>query len=154
MNDLYKELFKIIVVIIAIHYIPDWWIHILFAVVALFLVEFANTYSRKYALLKWLQRTKEKIRKYKMRKELDKLYKDGERDKIQKEIIKNALEKAKSIDESERETGLKQLSQFGTEDTYEKLLEVLKNGLDKSHEKQIVGALCQIFNNMKNMNKC
>jgi HEAT repeat protein len=69
-------------------------------------------------------------------------------------LIENALKKAKSSDEDERKTGLEQLSQFGTEDTYEMLLEILKNTkLNKSHEKQIIKTLYKILNNIKNMNK-
>ena len=156
MSKLYKSLAKICFVITAIlgvHYVPDWWIHLLFAVFALFLVDFANSHSRTYTSLKWLQIAKEKFHEYRLKRDLNKAIKKEEHEKYRKKIIENALEKAKSVNESERKVGLEQLSQFGAEDNYvyDKLLELLKGELSKSHEKQIVETLCKIFNNAKNM---
>lgn len=92
--------------------------------------------------------------RYRIEHNLIKSIEKEEYSKYQKMLIENALKKAKSSDEDERKTGLEQLSQFGTEDTYERLLEILKNTkLNKSHEKQIIKTLYKILNNIKNMNK-
>ena len=153
MNTSHKRLAIIgsaIIALLVIYFYPSYGIHLLAAVTAAILVEYANRRSRVYRSLKWLQITKEKFHRYAMRKKLDKILKEENREEYRKKLIENALEKAKSIDESERETGLKQLCLFGTEDTYEKLLGILKNTrLTKSHEMQIIETL----NKLKNVNK-
>ena len=153
MNEFYESFDKIVFGIIARH-IHDLWVEIALAVLFAFLapiaIHFANRYSRKYAPLKLLQQAKERYHKSKMEKELDKILKGENREKYRKKLIENALEKAKSIDESERETGLEQIVQFGKEDTYEELSDILKNTkLTKSHEMQIIDTL----HKLKNMNK-
>ena len=137
-----------------IQYTHDSWNHILLALLFAFLVHivfhFANKYSRKYTPLKSLQQIKEKFHKWKRGRALDKILKEENREKYQKKLIENALEKAKSIDKSEREMGLEQIVQFETEDTYEKLSDILKKTeLTESHEIQIIKTL----HKMKNMNK-
>ena len=157
MNKLYGSLVKIGFVttaLLGVHFYPDYWIHIFAAVPAAFLVDFANCYSRKYESLKGLQKIKERYREYRLKKELEKIIKREEYEKYQKKLIENALENAKSGDENKRKRGLEQLSKFGEEDAYKKLLEILKNnGLNKPHENQIVETLCKIFSNMKNIDK-
>ena len=155
MNNLYKLLILIITVILVMHFYSDYWIELLAAVPAGILIHFLFQHSREYASLKWLQIAKEKFHKYWLKRGMSKaIEKEKDKEYFEK-IMQNALEKAKSIDVSERKVGLEQLSQFGAEDdcVCEKLLEILKDGLDKSHEKQIVETLCKIFNDMKNMNK-
>jgi hypothetical protein len=140
---------SVIIALLAMHFYPDYWIHILVAVPAALLIDHINRYSGKYAPLKSLQRTKEKFRKYKMKMELHRILKQEQQEDYQKQLISYALEKVKSIDESERKVGFEQLSQFGAEDVYEKLLQLLKtNELDKSHEKQVVETLYKTLSNM------
>ena len=150
MNNLYKLLFGIFITTLVLHFYPEYWIHFLVAIPPAILVDFANLHSRTYDSLKRLQKFKESINKIKRGWALDKALKNENREKYRKNLLMNALEKATSIDRSEREMGLKQLSQFGTEDTYEKLLKILKTTkLKKSHEKQIVETLY----NLKSANK-
>lgn len=155
MNNLYKLLTLIITVILFMHFYSDYWVELLAAVPAGILIHFLVQHSREYESLKWLQISKEKFHKYWLKRGMDKAIKKEMNEKIFEKMIQNALEKAKSIDESDRKVGLEQLSQLGAGDdcVYEKLLEILKDGLDKSHEKQIVETLCKIFNDMKNVNK-
>ena len=152
MDKLYGSLAKISFVIIALlslHFLPEYWIHILVAVPAAFLVDFVNHNSRKYPSLKRIQIVKEKLHRHRLKRALQKAIEKEDREKYRKKLIENALEKVKSIDESERKTGLEQVSQFGAKDTYEKLLEILENtGLNRSHEEQIVETLY----NLKNIN--
>ncbi|MHC1624208.1 MAG: hypothetical protein ACXQTR_06440 [Candidatus Methanospirareceae archaeon] len=154
MSNLYKLLILIITVILVMHFYPDYWVEILAAFPAGILIHFFFQHSREYESLRWLQIAKEKFHRYKRKRGLIKAIKKQENKEYLEKIIQNALDQAKSIDESNRKVGLEQLSQFGAEDdyVYEKLLEILKDGLSKSHEKQIVETLCKIFNDMKNMN--
>lgn len=109
--------------------------------------------SNRICKLKWVQVNKEKLRKYRIKRNLKEVIEKEEYDKYQKKLIENALEKSKSRDKNERKVGLEQLSQFGEEYAYVKLLEIIKyNELDKLHEKQIVETLYKILNNVKNRN--
>lgn len=152
MNKLYKNLIKIgsvIMAFLAMHFYPNYWTHILVAILAAFVVDFVDRHSEKYTCLKWLQIAKENAREYTMKRELNKIIEKEEHEKYKKILIENALEKAKSSDESKRRAGLEQLSQFGEEYAYEKLLEILKNDrLDKLHEKQMVETLYKIIKDM------
>ena len=154
MNTLYERLAKIgsiiVVILLAMYFYPDYWIELLLAATTAFLFDYTISRSRMYRSLKPLQQFKEKILKWKMERELDKILKEESREKYRKKLIENALGKAKSIDKSEREMGLEQIVQFGTEDTYEKLSDILKNTkLTKSHEMQIIETLYKL----KNVNK-
>jgi len=134
---------SVVIALLAIHFYPDYWIHILIAVPAALLVDYINRYSGKYTPLKWLQTYKGKFHRYRMEIKFHKAIKKENHEEYRKILIENALENVKSSDESKRKVGLAQLSQFGAEYAYEKLLDLLKNNeFDELHEKQVVETIC------------
>lgn len=151
MNNLLRNLLRIIVVFIAflaIRYYPDLWIDIAFAVPAAFLVEFFYRNSEKYASLQWLNSAKEKYHEYMRKKRLKHAIDNEQYDEYEKKLLENAISKAFSTDKNLRKIGLEQLSQFGTKDSIDKLLEMLKNGKDKSYEEDIIKTICTILRGM------
>ena len=150
MNKFYKNVAKvgiIILVILAIHFQPEYWIHFVLAVPAAFLIDLLNHYSGRYDYLSRFHTLKKNIRQYKIKKDLEKYYKNEEYVKIQKNLLKIALEKIKSDDEIERKLGFDQLTQFGDDNTYGEILNILRNDFDKSIEKQLIKTLCKIIDN-------
>ena len=149
MNPPQERLAKIgsvVMALLAIHFYPDYWVEILIAVPAALLIDYINRYSGEYTSLKWLQTSKEKFHRYRLEIELHKAIKKENHKEFQKILIENALENVKSSDESKRKVGLEQLSQFGAENAYEKLLDLLKNNeFDKLHEKQVVETLYKVL---------
>jgi len=152
-NFFYKIL--ILIIFVSMNFYPDRLYEIVFATILAVVTHLAFQHSGEYPLLNCLQIAKEKFYKCKIRIKLYICLVCDYLKGYQKALIDNAIVKAKSTDESERKAGLEQLSQYGAEDdcVYENLLEILKNGLDKTHEKRVVEALCKIVNDMKNMNK-
>ena len=152
MNPPQERLAKIgsvVIALLAIHFYPDYWVEILIAVPAALLADYINHYSGKYAPLKWLQTPKETFHKHRLKRKLSKAIEKENHEEYQKILIENALENVKSSDESKRKVGLAQLSQFGAEYAYEKLLDLLKNNeFDELHEKQIVETLCKVLNSI------
>lgn len=150
MNTPHKRLAKIgsvIIAILAMYFYTEYGIEILFAVTVALLVDYISSRSRIYKSLKGLQIAKEKFHRYMLKRDLKKAIEKERSDEYAKIIIENALEKVKSIDENDRKVGLAQLQQFGVEDTYKKLLDILKNNeFDEIHEKQIVETLCKVLN--------
>lgn len=151
MNKFYKHVAKIgiiILIILALHFYPEYWIDLVLAVLAAFILDLVNKSSGKYEYLSWLHTVKKQIRQYRIKKNLEKEYIKGEHVKIQRNLLKIAIEKIKSNDENERCLGFDQLSQFGNDETYEEILNLLRNGFDKSLEKQLIKTLCKIQGNI------
>lgn len=140
---------SVVIALLAIHFYPDYWVEILIAVPTALLVDYIYRYSGKYAPLKGLQTSKEKFHRNMLERKLRKAIEKENREEYQKILIENALENVKSSDESKRKVGLAQLSQFGSEYAYEKLLNLLKNDeFDELHEKQVVETLCKVLNSI------
>ena len=153
MNRLYESLYRIGVVIVILsflYFLPELRENILFALIFAFLMHYLLTPSmpflRKNPPLSWLQTIKGRIRKHKVNRMVKKAIERTEEEKYRKVLIENALENAKSTDVIERKLGLEQLSQLEMGDyyVYEKLLEILKRGVDKQHEEQIIDTLYKI----------
>ena len=78
------------------------------------------------------------------------------REKIVKALANNAIRKIKSTNEDERQRGIEELLQLNVNDihTYNELMKILKSGLNRLHEKQVIEILCIIYNNMNKNNIC
>ena len=146
---MHKRPFAFLVISIAIlllRFSPDHLGDFLWAVFVVILIEFANRYSRVYGALRWFQKIKGIIFEWNLKRKIKKSIKNKQEETYLKVLIENALENAKSTDVIERKLGLEQLSQLEMGDyyVYEKLLEILKSGVDKQHEEQIIDTLYKI----------
>jgi len=152
-NKLLGSIIKIsfiIVALIVMHFYPHYWIDIIIAVPAAFFVEFMLRNPSILNSVNWIHRFKiylnNNINNWKMMR----IIKAEQEEKYRKELIDTAFEKALSNDKIQRKIGLEQLSQFGSDETYDKLLDAIKNGLNKDYELEFLKTLCKIINNVEN----
>jgi len=151
MNKLMGSIIKINFVIIALigmHFYPHYWIDIIIAVPAAFVVEFFLKNTSFLNSVKWIYELKKYLKEHIKKWKMMRIIKAEKEEKYRKELVDTAFEKALSKDKIKRKIGLEQLSQFGAEETYEKLLDAIKNDLNKDYDFEFIKTLCKIINNM------
>ena len=163
MNFLNKNIDKVIIIIflIFIYIYPshrfDFILALVFALFGHLLVQ----HSREYKKLNYIRLPIEKYDEYivkrkfnKILKKQDKIHEKQEREEFLKELINNALRKIKSTDEAERQIGIEELVALESKDIYiyNELMKIIKDGLPKSHERQILEILCKIYKNINQNN--
>lgn len=98
----------------------------------------------------WIYKVKRYLKSHVKKCKMMRIIKAEHEEKYRKELIDTAFEKALSNDKIQRKIGLEQLSQFGADETYEKLLDAIKNGLNKDYEFELIKTLCKIMSNVEN----
>jgi len=159
MNIINKNIDKILIIIflIVIYISPSHLSDFILALVFALFVHLLFQHSREYKILNYIRLPIEKYDEYIIKRKIDKILKRHERHKQEdfvKELTNNAIRKIKSTDEGERQRGIEELVELESKDihTYNELMKILKDGLPKSHEKQILEILCKIYNNINKNN--
>lgn len=162
-NTIFIIIFLIFIYIYPSHRL-DFILALVFALFGHLLVQ----HSREYKKLNYIRLPIEKYDEYivkrkfnkilkkhdKILKKHDKIQEKQEREEFLKELINNALRKIKSTDEVERQIGIEELVALESKDvyTYNELMKIIKDGLPKSHERQILEILCKIYKNINQNN--
>lgn len=153
MNIINRNIDKIIILIflVIIYLYPNHLSEIIYALIFALGIHIMIEYSGEYTLLNWIRYPKERYNKYRIKKNIEKIYNNKKQEEIVQELTNNAIRKIKSTNENERQNGIEELMQLKTKDThtYNELMKIIKSGLNSSHEKQILEILCINYNNNK-----
>lgn len=151
MNKFVGSIIKISFVIIALigmHFYPHYWIDIIIAVPAAFFVEYFLKKPSFFNSVTWIYKPGRYIKYHINKWKMMRIIEAEQVEKYRKVLVDTAFEKALSKDKITRKIGLEQLSQFGAEETYKKLLDAIKNDQNKDYDFEFIKTLCKIISNM------
>ncbi len=139
----YLEIFIIFISVSIIYYYPNYLIEVLIALYATIFVDLIIR-NIKIPAFSVIEQFYENFESYRLEKRIEKILKKEELEEYRQQLIEINILKVKSKDEIARKMGFIQLGELGGNETCEKLIEILKDPLDKKHEKQILENLCKI----------